>query len=68
MKPFDNEIQAFTGELKFFAKNTFKDENRENERKRLISRYEKIQKFPILEISQRVWDNMIKALEDAALI
>lgn len=68
MKPFDNEVNALTAEIKHFANHVYKTpDNRAAELARLREQYKKVSRFPVSEISESAWNRLEDSVEAAAL-
>lgn len=67
-KPFDTEIQSLAGKIQHHMSHQYKNgSDWARNYYRLRDEYRKVSKFPILEISQSVWDSMNHLAEQALI-
>jgi len=68
MKAFDRQIQALTGKIKHHLSHTYSnEENQTRNAAELVKEYNAASKFPTLEISSSIWDEMNYLAEQALL-
>ena len=69
MKPFDPQLIALTGSINQHVARTYRtQENRARNQEELRLSFQEALKFPILEISPKVWDDLSEAAETAMFI